>query len=537
MVLVSGAIGAFVSLMLLVVVPAGGDASAHLYRTFLVQHGALLWDNLWFAGQYPLVSYSLFYYLPAAVVGNGVLGAAGVILSALLFASLVLRAFGLVARWPSYAFAFVAGGQFFTGDYPYTLGFALLLATLWALQRGRTALAAAFAALTLGCSPLAFLFLCLALVALGLVARPPRKQTIVIAATIAVLAGIEIGALVLFPSRGLYYPFDGWRFVLGVPVGVLGSVLALRSRAARPLTSIFIVWTVATVIAFFVHTPVGHNLLRPATVVFPLMLLLTLLAGFRPLRLVVPALAAAFAANFFPYVPTVAARADAAAKPAFWAPMLRYVDRHSSDNFRLEVVPTINHWEAYFVPRSGHPIARGWYQQLDSGANPNLNRGRLTGPVYRAWLRSVGVRYVLAAHDNPASGSWPEMRLVRGGHSGLVRVFHSPNGDVYELPHATPILTGPGPAAILSQTHQSITGWVSRPGTYLLRVHYTPFWNLNSGSLCIRSSSNGMTQLYASQPGRFSLLAAEGIDSLLDILLDERRAGSPLCPTAPLPRR
>ena len=537
MVLVSGAIAAFVSLLLLVAVPAGGDASAHLYRTFLVQHGALLWDNLWFAGQYPLVSYSLFYYLPAAVIGNAVLGAGGVILSALLFASLVLRAFGLVARWPSYAFALVAGGQFFTGDYPYTLGFASLLATLWSLQRGRTALAVAFAALTLGCSPLAFLFLCLALVALGLVARPPRNQVIVVAGTIAVLAGIELGALVLFPSRGLYYPFAGWRFVLGVPVGVFGSVLALRSRAARPLASIFIVWTVATVIAFFVRSPVGHNLLRPATVVFPLMLLVALLAGFRPLRLVVPAVAVAFAANFFPYVPTVSARADRAAKLAFWAPMLHYVDRHSSDNFRLEVVPTINHWEAYFVPRSGHPIARGWYQQLDSGDNPNLNRGRLTGPVYRAWLRSVGVRYVLAAHDSPASGSWPELRLLRSGHSGLVRVFHSPTGDVYELPHATPILTGPGPADILSENHQSISGWLSRPGTYLLRLHFTPFWNLSSSSLCIRSTSSGMTQLDARRPGPFSLHAAEGIDSLLDILLDERRARTALCPTTHHPGR
>ncbi len=44
--LVSGAIAAVVALLLVLVVPVGGDASAHLYRTFLVQHGVLLWDNL-----------------------------------------------------------------------------------------------------------------------------------------------------------------------------------------------------------------------------------------------------------------------------------------------------------------------------------------------------------------------------------------------------------------------------------------------------------------------------------------------------------
>jgi hypothetical protein len=527
--LISGAIAAVVVLILLVVVPVGGDASAHFYRTFLVQHGTLLWDNLWFAGQYPLVSYSLFYYLPAALIGNAVLGAAGVMLSALLFASILLHAYGLVARWPSYVFAFAAGGQLFTGDYPYTVGFAALLATVWALQRGRTVLAVTGAALTLGCSPLAFLFLCLTLLALLFATRPPRMRAVAIAVTIGLLVAIEFGALALFPSHDLYYPFTPWRLALGVPVGVLGSAIALRNRAARPLASVFIIWTAATVVAFFVRSPVGHNLLRPATLVFPLMLLIALLGDFKPRPLVMTALAAAFAANFLPYSTTIAARADSAGRQAFWTPMLAYIDRHQSPDFRLEVVPTINHWEAYFVPRYGYAIARGWYQQLDNGDNPSLNGGHLTGPVYRTWLRSRGVRYVIAPRDAAASGSVPEMRLLRGGRSGLVRVLHSPTGDIYELPHATPLLTGPGHTSIVSQTHQTLTGSVSRSGAYLLRVHYTPFWQLRSGALCIRPSTDGMTQLEVQRPGRFSLRAMEGIDALIDIVFRENPSRSLLC--------
>ena len=50
--------------------PAPGDAPVHLYRTFLVRDGALIWDNFWYAGTYPLASYSLLYYLPAALIGN-----------------------------------------------------------------------------------------------------------------------------------------------------------------------------------------------------------------------------------------------------------------------------------------------------------------------------------------------------------------------------------------------------------------------------------------------------------------------------------
>jgi hypothetical protein len=516
-------------------VPRGGDASAHLYRTFLVQHGALLWDNLWFAGQYPLVSYSLLYYFPAAVLGNGALGAAAVVASALLFTSIVTRVWADAARLPAYGFALVAGGQFFTGDYPYTLGFAALLATIWALQGARTRLAIAFAALTLGCSPLAFLFLCLALFALSLVSATPRSRKVTVASALAALAAVELGALSLFPSGGLYYPFAGWRIVLGLPVGLLGAAVALRSRSARPLACIFIVWTVTTLAGYFIPSPVGHNLLRPATMVFPLMLLAATLADFTPRWLALPAVAAALAANFGPYVTTVISRADEASSPSFWAPMLSYVAHHTSPDFRLEVVPTVNHWEAYYVPRSGFPIARGWYQQLDNGDNPAFFSRSLTPERYRAWLRSVGVRFVLVAHTAPASGAVPEEHLLTSGRSGLRKVFASTSGTVYELRHPTPILTGPATAAITQLTHETITGWARRRGAYLLRVHYTPFWSLARGRLCLLRGAHDMTELWLDRAGTFSLHASESPRALLDIVLDHDHADALVCHTR-LPR-
>ena len=74
--------------------PPSGDAPAHLYRTLLVQEGVHVWDNLWYAGQYPLVSYSLLYYFPAAVIGNEPLVFVSVVLSAVLFAMLVMDEWG-----------------------------------------------------------------------------------------------------------------------------------------------------------------------------------------------------------------------------------------------------------------------------------------------------------------------------------------------------------------------------------------------------------------------------------------------------------
>ena len=80
--------------MLVVFAPESGDAPAHLYRTLLVREGVLVWDNLWYGGHYPLASYSLLYYLPAALVGNLPLVFAAVVLSAAFFAALVEREWG-----------------------------------------------------------------------------------------------------------------------------------------------------------------------------------------------------------------------------------------------------------------------------------------------------------------------------------------------------------------------------------------------------------------------------------------------------------
>ena len=103
-------------------VPRGGDLAAHLYRTGLVREGVLVWDNLWFAGRYPLSSYSLLYYLLAAVVGNAALGVGGVVVAAAIFASVAQREWKAVGRWPARAFAVLLTGQAFTAAYPYDMG-------------------------------------------------------------------------------------------------------------------------------------------------------------------------------------------------------------------------------------------------------------------------------------------------------------------------------------------------------------------------------------------------------------------------------
>ena len=63
-------IAAGAALLIISFGPPPGDASAHLYRTWLVEHNQLLWDNLWFTGNYSTLTYSPLYYFLAAALGT-----------------------------------------------------------------------------------------------------------------------------------------------------------------------------------------------------------------------------------------------------------------------------------------------------------------------------------------------------------------------------------------------------------------------------------------------------------------------------------
>src|SRR2546421_8188611 len=118
--------------------PPGADVAAHAYqRSAFLQHGFALWNNFWYAGRYSFVTYSLVYYPLAAVVGIKLLAVVTVTTATLAFAMVVLRQWGPNARWSSRTFAIVWAGIILRGTFPFTLGAALALLALLALQRRR----------------------------------------------------------------------------------------------------------------------------------------------------------------------------------------------------------------------------------------------------------------------------------------------------------------------------------------------------------------------------------------------------------------
>ena len=512
----AGLIAAFAAAALAAVGPSGGDVPAHLYRTFLVDRGVYLWDNLWFAGQYPLVSYSLLYYPPAALIGNVPLVFASVVASAILFERVCEREWGQTAVWPSRAFALLAAAPLFTGTYSYAAGVAALLATLWALQNGWTWTAVGCAALTLGFSPLAFVFLVLVLAAVLVARRPLGRRAALFAIGAGGAVALQAVFLHLFPTGGRY-PFRAIELATVFAVCGLGLLLASRAPRGGLLAALFGVWLVASVLLFVVPEPVGENVTRLRSVVFPLMLLTALLARFRPHWLAAVGLSAALAYNVVPYAATVSTRIDdtRAAQAEFWAPALAFLHAHNTPDYRVEVVPTYDHWESYWLPREGFALARGWYRQLDIAENPVLYGDPLGPAGYRRWLRRMSVRYVLLPRSHLGKKGAPrEAALLRSGKAGLTEVFRSRDWRIFEFTEARPLLSGPGAPRITLFSHDRIVAWTDRPGTYRLAVRYMPYWDVG-GPVCVTRAPDGMTTVRVRRPGHFALDSDGGPTALV----------------------
>jgi hypothetical protein len=524
--LLASGLTAVVAALVLLVGPAPGDAAVHLYRTFLVRDGALVWDNFWYAGTYPLASYSLLYYLPAALVGNLPLVFAAAVASTLLFASLALSEWGRAALWPSRVFGVLAAAPMFTGLYAYSLGFTAMLATLKLLQLRRLRWAAVLGLLTVGFSPLAFVFLCLIVASYAVARRRIARRHLWFGAGLGVAAGIELLALVLFPTNTGVYPFHWIDFCGVLLVTALGVLVARHARSGAPLVAFYALWGLGSVLFYVVPSPLGDNWTRLSAFVFPVMLLTASLAGFRPRRLVVLALAVALTYNIVPYMLLIPSRIDNTTQQAsFWQPVLGFLHGHNAGGYRVEVVPTAEHWEAYWLPKSGFALARGWYRQLDAVDNSVLYAKHLGPAQYREWLRSKAVKYVLLSRTAPLGwdGVHQEVDVLRSPRSGLKVVFQTKNWTIFELPHATPLLTGPAHPIVTVFGHTVIRGRVFAPGSYLLRAHYNPYWRLK-GDGCVSPGPDKMTILRLTRPERFVLTVPGTPQALVGELVNGKSA-------------
>jgi hypothetical protein len=169
-------------------------------------------------------------------------------------------------------------------------------------------------------------------------------------------------------------------------------------------------------------------------------------------------------------------------------------------------VPTGDHWEAYWVPRAGFPLARGWYRQLDIAENPLFYEDTLDPASYIRWLHDLGVRFVLLPDTQLGRvGEEREADLVRSGRAGLVEVARAGAVTVYEVPDASPVLTGPGTPRVTALEHDRIAGELTEAGTHRLGVRWTPTWRIVAGDVCVEEAPDGMTSVVAQGATTFVL--------------------------------
>jgi hypothetical protein len=133
-----GALAGGLAALLAYAGPPGTDFAEHAFQQWLfAAHGFSLWNNLWYAGRYSFVTYSLLYYRLAALVGIRALAVLCAPVGVLAFDALVIGRRGGSPRWGSLGMAVVLPGFVLTAAFPFLLGFALALVALVAATRGR----------------------------------------------------------------------------------------------------------------------------------------------------------------------------------------------------------------------------------------------------------------------------------------------------------------------------------------------------------------------------------------------------------------
>ena len=487
-------LAATVASLLAWLAPPGGDLAAHEYqrRLFLV-HGFTLWDNFWYAGRYVFVGYSVLYYPLAALLGIRLLAVLTVALAAAAFALIVEREWGSTARWAALAFALVWPGVILTGEFPFALGVTLALLCLLALQSGRRWTGAALIVLALAASPVAFVLLGVVLVGMAAGRPPAWRATLVPALALMLAAAAEVLVLHLFPSGTL--GFSGVEALEATTFSVGLLVLAWRPERARALRGVLVAYLLTVVAVYAIPTGLGHDITRLRLLALPLALLVAALCRWRPLPLAIAAVVLAGAWNIVPLAGSWAqAAADHSANPRVWKAPVGYLHTHLSTGYRVEAVDTSQHWPALYLGRAEIPLVRGWFRQDDRPVADLLYRPRYTAAQYVAWLRRLGVQYVVLTNSPPDYSSRREAKIVRSGETGLRKVFRSRDVSIYAVPRPRSIVTGPGRPEVLAFRESRLRIRVSRGGAYHVAVRWSPYWHASTG--CLTRAPGGLLSLH-----------------------------------------
>jgi hypothetical protein len=192
---------------------------------------------------------------------------------------------------------------------------------------------------------------------------------------------------------------------------------------------------------------------------------------------------------------------------SFYTPLIHELQGLAANPVRVEIPPTLEHWEAAFVAPY-ISLARGWERQLDTEYNSLFYvPGQLTAQSYEQWLAASGVTYVALPKSPLDYAATAEAALLRSGAVTTLRpVWHSSNWQLWRVVGSPGLVSGPGVVTALGPDHLTVAA--TGAGAITVRVRYTKFWSVESGDACVGLGPAGWTLVTAQSPGVVQLSAS-----------------------------
>lgn len=509
------ALSSLLALAMLIWSPPVGDLAAQVFRTELFESAGLaIWNGSWYGGHYTL-TYSVLFPPLAALLGPQVVGMVAVVSSSYLFDRLVRDRWGVEARWATLWFAAGVVTLLADGQLTFALGVAFGLAALRCLQTGRGALALVAAAACPLASPVAGAFLAGVLL-VGAVDPGQRANRLALGAGAVSLALVLVPNLA-FPESG-HFPFVFSSYI-AIPLWCAGALILTQGvrEEERALRRVLIGYTLAATLIWLTPNAMGGNAVRLGAL-FGGPILAAVLLSRRPRPTVptwffAPLLALAIVGSLYWQLTASVAQiarsvGDPSTTSAYFHPVKRWLHEHGASGARIEVPPTANHWESAYLATK-FELARGWLRQLDTTREDLFyDEKKLTEASYGDWLRSNAVSYVALPDAQLDYSSVAERRVILSEPSYLTLRSLSEHWRIYEVRDPKPLVAPLGGAAaeVLWFGRQGFALDVERPGEFLVRVSFTPYWSIARGSGCILHRGD-WTVARASHPGIFRVAA------------------------------
>ncbi|HEU4944377.1 MAG TPA: hypothetical protein VFT10_04370 [Solirubrobacterales bacterium] len=529
------ALSSLLALAMLAWNPQVGDLAAQVFRAELFQQAGLsIWNGSWYGGHYTL-TYSFLFPPLASLLGVQLLGAVSVVSSAYLFDRLVRDRWGEQARWATLWFAAGVVTLLADGQLTFALGVAFGLASLRCLQLRRNNLALGAAAACALSSPVAAVFLAGVLftaawaekVDLSRLSRgwrrwggaenggeaPARRPLpsrdrprgpALWAASIAL--ALTLIPNLAFPESG-QFPFAFSSFI-AIPLWCGSALYVTRTlkEEERDLRLVIAAYLAVSIFIWLVPNPMGGNAVRLGALFGGPVLAAVVLAR-RP-RVSAWFLTLFMAGGLYWQVTAsvsqiVRSVGDPATSREYFQPAAQWLRAHGGTAVRVEVPPTANHWESAYLA-THFELARGWLRQLDTTRDDIFygDESHLTPAAYHHWLRRNAISYVALPDAQLDYSSVAERRLILSEPAFLEQRWSSDHWQIYAVRNPEPLVEPIAGAAArtLWVGRQGFGLEVTRPGDFLVRVNFTPYWSIDRGAGCLLRHGD-WTVARAAHPG------------------------------------